>query len=225
MSEMEEKKQTRLSQAEWIEIVSLFQSGVAISEIADRFDMAKSSIYRGLERRGFSSKEIARKSKEELDRKEHEKLVEKIKKTKEDSYSRIEAIERIAVSLVMKQAKKAQDHTGAISDSGVGKIGEVEGDLKALDKAMTILTKGLTSKWVILGINKENAEADVTVPELIVRELTSVEIETIRRKQRTENDDLSAEEMALIESETELDEVEMEIEEIVTEELGPEDAK
>lgn len=215
MSEIKDKSKRRLTATEWAEIIAMAENGTPIADIAAHFDAAKSTIYKGLETRGLSQSDLSKRSKEANDKREHEALVQKIKKTKEDSYTRIEAIERIAMNLVVSKQKNAPSASQPI-------FSDIEGDLKSLDKAMTILTKGLNAKWQILGLNRENADADAPMPELVVRELTSSEIDSIRRKQRTESGDLTADDILALEQAAEAemnDDDEESINAIVEEEM------
>lgn len=192
MSEIKDKSKRRLTATEWAEIIAMAENGTPIADIAAHFDAAKSTIYKGLETRGLSQSDLSKRSKEANDKREHEALVQKIKKTKEDSYTRIEAVERIAMNLVISKQKTAPAGSQPV-------FSDIESDLKSLERAMGILTKGLNAKWQILGLNRENAEADAPMPELVVRELTQSEIESIRRKQRTESGDLTADDILALE--------------------------
>lgn len=210
---MSEDVKKRLSETEWMEIIELVKAGVPIPEIANRFNVAKSSVYRGLKTRGMSPDDIARQAQDAADKREHEKLVAKIKQTKENSFDRLEMLEKLSLSLVIGQMKK-------MNDSDAGKIGffsAIADDLKSIERAVSIVAKSTSSKWNILGINRENADADITMPELVVRELTPSEIAAIRNRQEFEGGEISAEEMALINSDNDPLQGEIDLEEITIE--------
>ena len=192
VSPVSDPSKKRLSPVQWLEIVSLAKSGTSVTAIAEQYDVQRSSIYRGLEVRGVKVGELqaaAKREQEEIDRK---KLVEKIRKTKEDGLKRVEIIE----GLTMKYIVDAHNSDGK-------NIRDVEDDIKTLDKAMSIIVKGNSAKWRILGLDKENENTGEILPEIVVREITEFEVAEIRRRQRTENSDLSAEELELI-AETEI---------------------
>lgn len=214
MLDEEARRKRRLTSAQWLEIVALAKTGLPTSEICERFSISKTAFYRGLEQRGCSRATLKKQQQQYAADKDRQELIQNIRATRRDSFKRIEAMERLAVSTIGKQAQRGLP------------LSEVSGDIKVIERAMNIITRGTSAKWKILGLDKENANADETMPELIVRELTQEEIIHIREEQKNSSNDITSEELRLLEQDVDApttigfgDGEDGDLDEIVSEEL------
>lgn len=211
MLDDETRRKRRLTTAQWLEIVALAKTGVPTKDICERFSISKTAFYRGLEQRGYSRSTLKKAQAEYTAEQEHQELIAKIKETKKNAYQRVEAMERMAVSLVGKQAQRGLPISDALPD------------VKTIERVMNIVTRGTTAKWKILGLDDVNKNTDETIPELVVRELTQEEVIHIRDEQRKSSSDITEEELKLLQgADTSFDYDESEgasLDEIVTEEL------
>lgn len=187
MLDEEARRKRRLTSAQWLEIIALAKTGLPTSEICERFSISKTAFYSGLERRGYSRATLKKNQQQYSAEKDRQELVENIRATRRDSFKRVEAMERMAVSTIAKASQNGQP------------LSSVAGDIKVIERVMNIITRGTNAKWKILGLDRENANADETMPELIVRELTSEEIMHIREEQRRGSNDVTEEEMRMLE--------------------------
>lgn len=187
MLDEEARRKRRLTSAQWLEIVALAKTGLPTSEICERFSISKTAFYSGLERRGYSRATLKKNQQQYSAEKDRQELVENIRATRRDSFKRVEAMERMAVSAIAKASQ---------SGLPLSSVGE---DIKVIERVMNIVTRGTSAKWKILGLDRENANADETMPELIVRELTEEEIAHIREEQRRGANDVTEEEMKMLE--------------------------
>lgn len=187
MLDEEARRKRRLTSAQWLEIVALAKTGLPTSEICERFSISKTAFYSGLERRGYSRATLKKNQQQYSAEKDRHELVENIRATRRDSFKRVEAMERMAVSTIAKASQNGHP------------LSSVAGDIKVIERVMNIVTRGTNAKWKILGLDRENANADETMPELIVRELTSEEIMHIREEQKRGSNDVTEEEMKMLE--------------------------
>lgn len=187
MLDEEARRKRRLTSAQWLEIIALAKTGLPTSEICERFSISKTAFYSGLERRGYSRATLKKNQQQYSAEKDRQELIENIRATRRDSFKRVEAMERMAVSTIAKASQNGQP------------LSSVAGDIKVIERVMNIVTRGTNAKWKILGLDRENANADETMPELIVRELTSEEIMHIREEQRRGSNDVTEEEMRMLE--------------------------
>lgn len=187
MLDEEARRKRRLTSAQWLEIIALAKTGLPTSEICERFSISKTAFYSGLERRGYSRATLKKNQQQYSAEKDRQELIENIRATRRDSFKRVEAMERMAVSTIAKASQNGQP------------LSSVAGDIKVIERVMNIVTRGTNAKWKILGLDRENANADETMPELIVRELTAEEIMHIREEQRRGSNDVTEEEMRMLE--------------------------
>ena len=82
----------------------------------------------------------------------------------------------------------------------------IQGNLKALDSAMTILKKAREERWAVLGLDKEKDVDSDDLPELVVSELTVEQIEAIRAQDAEQVDGLEEEPVLELDEDFEIDE-------------------
>lgn len=161
----------KMAAVHWLEVISLARAGVPVAKIAKSFKVKVSTIYRGLKKRGINIagyQPIAAAVKESAER---TALVERIKATKDKDYRYIEFLQQLVMTTV-GDAKRAHAPMASIADN-----------VKALKLAIDAVGNGTKVKWVILGLDRENENADLELPELPVREMTNDEVAVMRDKQ------------------------------------------
>jgi len=165
----------KLSANEWLEIVSLAEKGESIPKIAKLFDIHVSVIYRTLKRKGVRLGSNLKASEEEAAKAARELIIQRIKDTKEQDYRFTVALQEMVMRTIV-DARKAGAAVGSVAD-----------DVKTLKLAIDAIGNGTKNKWTILGLDKDNADADKELPELPIREMTDLEVQAIRDRQEMED--------------------------------------
>lgn len=182
-TEAKKKTKRRISPATWLEITKMAREGIPVTRIAKIFSLDESNIRRHLKSRGISHGEALVEREEAKARKEREDLLDKIKKIKEQELQVNEYITKRTVKLLMDADKNGE------------RLESKYKDIKTLKVAADILGTTLSSKWKVLGLDKEAAEVDKYVPELSIREMTMEEIRKHKNGKVLSTDDFSDEEM------------------------------
>ena len=175
----------KLFEREWLEIVSLAQNGTSVPEIARIYKVHHSLIYRGLEKRKVRVGSLAKEAAQAQTEQDKKDIIAKIKKTKENDYRFTEFLQTQIIKVVSDTQKKNKP------------IGTCIDDVKTLKLAIDGIRSGTDNKWRILGLDKENQDADKVLPELPIRQLTDIEVEKIRNRQNLEDGNLSPAEIAM----------------------------
>lgn len=175
------KAKKKLLPRHWLEIVNMARSGVPVATIASTFKVSIHAIYGGLKKRGVVIGAYANSSREFDEGKQRRELIERVRDTKDKDYRYTEFIQRQSIKLLMDAQKEGRS---------IATVGE---DIKALKAAMDVIRIGTDNKWRILGLDKENEDADKELPELPIRDMTPAEIEAERDKQLM--DDATLEEL------------------------------
>lgn len=184
----------KLSETEWLQIANLVEQGEPVQKVAKIYGVHYSVVYRTLKKRGVRIGASTRDAAEEAARQDREKLVQRIKETKEQDYRYTSALQQMVVTTIVDARKEGRSPAS------------VQDDVKTLKIALDAVAKGTDNKWRILGLDNENANADQELPELPIREMTDIEVEAIRNRQEMED--------SIFELETEdSDELEIETEE------------
>jgi DNA invertase Pin-like site-specific DNA recombinase len=165
----------KLFPKEWLEIVGMAKSGVPVEKIAKSFGVQPSTIYKGLKRRNITIGAYTPSAAEVHESAERRELIARIKETKDKDYRFTEFLQRQVVTLIAEQQKEKRPFAAVIDD------------VKALKLALDAVRSGTDNKWKILGLDKENDDADKELPELPLRELTEDEIAAIRDRQIMED--------------------------------------
>ena len=175
----------KLFEREWLEIVSLAQNGTNVPEIARIYKVHHSLIYRGLEKRKIRVGSLVKEAAAAQAEQQKKDIIAKIQKTKENDYRFTEFLQTQIIKVV-SDTQKANRPIGTCID-----------DVKTLKLAIEGIKSGTDNKWRILGLDKENQDADAALPELPIRQLTDKEVETIRNRQNLEDGNLSPAEIAM----------------------------
>lgn len=185
----------KLSETEWLQIANLVEQGEPVNKVAKLYDVHPSVVYRTLKKKGVRFGNNAKEAAEEVARQEREKLVQKIKETKEQDYKYTSALQQMVMTTIV-EARKGLKTPAAVFD-----------DIKALKTAIDAITKGTDNKWRILGLDAENANADEELPELPIREMTDAEVQAIRDKQEMDDTlfELEQQEAEALEEELEIE--------------------
>lgn len=167
----------RLTPKDWLEIVSLVKEGVPVPELAVKYKRSPQAIYAGLKARRVDLNLIsARIAREENERTKVE-VLKKIKDTKNNDYKMVVFLQQKAMKIVVDSSKEeSPEHALSRSQS----------DLKSIQIAMNVVTSGTAAKWKILGLDQENADADIVLPELPIRDMTGAELQALRKRQAEE---------------------------------------
>ena len=116
-------------------------------------------------------------------------LVKRINDTKDKDYRFTEFLAQQVIHTITTAQKPT-----AAGGKAPG-IASVMDDVKTLKIAIDAIKSGTDNKFRLLGIDKENSQADAVLPELPIRTLTDNEVEAMRNQQSAEDDVLSADEM------------------------------
>jgi hypothetical protein len=184
----------RLLPRDWLEIVQMARAGVPVATIAKTFKVGQSTVYQGLKKRRVTIGAYSMPAAEYEESQERKELLKRIRETKENDYKYTEFVQRRSVKLLM-DAERDGRAPGSTMD-----------DMRALKAAMEVIRAGTENKWRILGLDKENADADKELPELPIREMTEAEIIAERDKQLLDDasiDDLDLDEEEIAEDEGE----------------------
>jgi hypothetical protein len=184
-SEPKAKHGKRLLSSDWLEICEMARAGVPVAKIAFAHKVSAQIIYRGLKkRRVILGSGVATAAKVEDD-KERAELIARIKKTRDADYRYTEYLVERGLRIQM-QAQKDGLSPRVTYD-----------DIKALKLTMDLVRAGTDNKWRILGLDKENEDADKELPELPIREMTEEEITSQRDRQLLDDAELEALEESL----------------------------
>ncbi len=175
----------KLYPKDWLEIITLAKEGQPVAKIAKAFKVRKSTIYRGLKKRKIRLGAYVAAAEEVVENEATRILIERIRNTKDRDYQFTEVIQRQIMKL-LTEASASSTPFAQIADN-----------LKALNIAMRTIRSGTENKWRILGLDRDNEDADRELPELPLRELTDEEIEAMRDRQILE-DDLTDDELTAL---------------------------
>lgn len=185
---------TKLGPREWLEIISLVRQGVKVAKIAETYDVDQSVVYKGLKKRGINVAQLqqvaALEALQEVANKDRAELVKRIRETKDEDYRFTSALQKSVMRVVLDAQKPGAART----------LAAVLDDVKALKLAIDAVRNGTDNKFRLLGIDKENANADEALPELPIREMTDLEVESMRNRQAQE-DGLGEEDLEIAELE------------------------
>lgn len=168
----------RLNAADWLQIVSMAKKGVPVGRIAKAFKVKPSSVYRGLRRRRVNIAATTAVAVEEHESAERQELLERIRQTKDRDYRHVDFLQGMVISTIA-EAKRAKAPIATVHD-----------DINVLKAAIAAVGNGTKIKWVILGLDRENKDADRELPELPIREMSDVEVEALRDRQILEDDNI-----------------------------------
>lgn len=164
---------------------------VPVVKIAKAYKVPPSTIYRGLKKRGVNLAGYTAIAGEILESEEVRKLRERIRDVKDKDYRHIDFLQGLVVSLIVESKKSSTP------------IAKNHDDIKTLKMAIDAVGNGTRSKWVILGLHRENENADQELPELPIREMSGDEVAIMRDKQLLEDETVTDEAFGVLDDEDE----------------------
>lgn len=179
----------KLFPKDWLEIVNLAEQGTPVRKIAEIYSVDISVVYRGLQKRRVNLGAAAQRAAMAEAEKHRAELVKKISDTKDFDYAATQFLQKQVLNRVMEAQKKGERVGGAMDD------------IKALKIALDAIRTGTDNKWRLLGLDRENQDADAALPELPIRELTEDETSAMRERQRLEDGVLDPDELTLLDDE------------------------
>lgn len=176
-AEINQKKAKRLTEAEWQQIVAIWETGGSRGrDIAEQFGITPESVSRGLRKRravyGKHAQQAAKRLTEAA-ADEFEVAARRARETKEDHY-------KIAAYFSKLAAKKIQD--AERGNKGYS-YARAEEELRALANAMKINQQARNERWVVLGLDRDDIFDPDTLPELSIREMTIDEVKNTKEDQ------------------------------------------
>jgi hypothetical protein len=178
------RKYIKLNPATWAEIEALWQVGeVTLAELSDRYKVSQRTLQAHFHKHGIvkgeKSAAIAAAVKEVMFK---EKLddadltVKRAKDVREAAYTNAVAVE----SLIMAQLQAVQKDPSQVLKAASA--------VKMLSLAAAGLERLHDLKWKALGLDRDSVFQD-EIPELIIRDLTTKEIEELQAEQEEEDAD------------------------------------
>jgi predicted DNA-binding protein YlxM (UPF0122 family) len=170
----------RLTGAQWVEVVAMIRANVPVDKIAKAFKVKRSTIYRGLKKRGINLAAYQAVATEVQESAERRELIEKIRTTRERDYKHIDLLQQLSMNHIA-EAKRDKRPYASIAD-----------DIKTLKTAIDAIGNGTKIKWMILGLDKATESPDMELPELPIREMTQDEVLALRDRQILEDENISS---------------------------------
>jgi hypothetical protein len=184
-----EKKRARvrhLTAPQKAEAIALWKAGaITLDGLAEKFKKDRGTFVRLFKEAGVekgSTEATTRKKAEEaveaslID--EAVLLAKRIKEAREEHFRYVDGVEKLAwnVMVVARQEKRPPATFAA--------------DMKALELALRVFKGGRAEKYTILGINADDANEDKPLPELVVQELSSQDIQRLHEQSLMADDEL-----------------------------------
>jgi hypothetical protein len=178
------RRYRRLLPAQEGELRALWEAGATTAEeLAARFGMSRRGVQAALSRLGAKKGAAASAVATVVHRRilaeavpMHGDPVVRIREAKDAAFMNAVRLEALA----MQAAEEAMAEIGGI------------GALRALDLAASVLARARTVKWAALGLDGRTPPDTTDLPELVIREMTAIEIGTIRRRQDADDRALGA---------------------------------
>lgn len=180
------KAKRRLTKAQWAQAEGLWASGsMALSDLAAKFAVSEQAVSKHMAankvERGSKAAKVKERVEDQLAKLAGEEaalVAARIKETKEEHYKMASGLAKLIWSEILK-AKQDGIPMAAITNN-----------LKALDLALTGLSKARLERWVVLGLDKDNTLGDDGLPELLISELTADQIQELRDRDFNDFQDL-----------------------------------
>jgi hypothetical protein len=184
----ERKQHKRLTPKEWAKAETLWESGeVTQAALARKFDITEQAIHLHMKRHGKKHGAKAEENKRKVAEKVTAGLYEdaavtaaRIRETKDQHYQMASGIAKLAWSEVLK----AKQDGAPMSSVGP--------NLKALDSAMTVLSKARAERWAVLGLDRPDHVDEDGIPELMISELSQEQVDQLRNREFDEFDEALA---------------------------------
>jgi hypothetical protein len=195
------EKKRRLTPAEWATIEEMWASGaVTLNDIAEQYLINPSFLSRELSRRGVKkgvrSKELAAAATEKV--KEtlvdvHAQKMKRVAETKDEHYQFAQTLSKLTFQIIANKVKNKQS------------ISSARDDIRTIKDAMMAISIARDERFRVLGLDRDENTGD-EIPALIVTEMTSEQIEAVRRRHNQEDIEITAEEIKNLVESTSADE-------------------
>lgn len=208
MAEQEQKQAKRpwrrLTHAEWVEAEVLWRSGqVTLTTLAEKYNchpdtlkkqFAKKQIKKGTDARAAQAlleEELAKKTLEEA-----QIALERAKETKEQHYKMSTGLAQLAWAEILNARNENRPFAA------------VTKNIEAIQRAMEVIKKAREERFAVLGLDKDNGEDELTLPDLVVSELTDDQVVELQARNSAEDgmEDIDDLDVVVVGENIELDE-------------------
>lgn len=177
MSEGSTRKQPTPKQ--WAEAEALYALGeLTLEQLGSKLGIHPVSVANHMSQKGIKSGEKAEEYREKVIREVTDAAVsdatihaERIRETKEEHYNMAKGVAKLTWHEIL-QARQEKAPFATIKEN-----------IKALESAMTVLTKARQERWAVLGLDKPDATDENELPTLVIEELTPEQIENLRNRE------------------------------------------
>lgn len=172
----------RLTPKEWAKLGALWEIGNhSLEQLNQMSGIAKETISRKLKRLGYVKGARAMEHAERVAERMHKAaeadvsvIANRIKQTKENHYDWSAALARMTMAEIAEAKQKNRPLATTLPN------------LKAIEKAMSVLEMSRKERFAVLGVDKVENEAN-DLPDLLVEELSAEEVEYIRNKKQQDD--------------------------------------
>ena len=195
------EKKSRLTPAEWATIEEMWASGaITLEQISEQFLVHPTFVSRELSKRGIKkgvkSKELAAAATEKV--KEtlidiHAQKIRRVAETKDEHYQFAQTLAKLTFQIIANKVKNKQSISGA------------RDDIRAIKDAMMTIAIARDERFRVLGLDKDENTGD-EIPALIVTEMTAEQIEAIRNRSGSSEEEMSDEDVQAFVEKLETDE-------------------
>ena len=173
MTEESAPTHKKLTEAQWTEAKVLYETGkMNKTALAEEYGISRQAIHSGLTNRGavYGSKtKVVADATVEAIRDEADKRRDDIQAMKERQRQRVELIQGLAIRQITEQVRDSKP------------LADRKADMAVLKSAMAIVAVGRGELYHIFDLNRDPDSAD-KIPEFIVGEYTSEEINALNRE-------------------------------------------
>lgn len=185
----EVKKVKRLTPKEWAEAEVLWANGdMTLTQLASKFGITDRAVHLHMTNKGVKKGAKAEEHKKKVAEAVTTAAVDdatitaaRIRETKEEHYKMSAALAKMSFSEILEAKRNGSPVAVAMNN------------LKALDAAMTVLTKARMERWAVLGLDRADTIDEDGLPELLISELTADQIQELRDRDFNEFEGLDAE--------------------------------
>ena len=181
----------RLTKSQWGEAEALWKTGdFSLAQLGEKFKISRESLSRHFTAKGITKGEKTiednvRARLEQAAAEDHSVVLNRIRETKEESYTWFRALGRMSVNEII-----------AAKQNGIP-LGNSLNAIRAIEAAQRVVTMAWEGRASVLGLDKDSA-LDEELPELIVRGMTPEEVMALRtaKKRDEEMEDEAINEIA-----------------------------
>jgi hypothetical protein len=165
-------KAKRLNEAEWTEVVTLYELGKATKQdLADKFGISRQAIGQGIIARGavYASKsKVVADAVIEAQKGEAAKRIEDIVAFKEKQRKMVEMIQNLTIKSITDKVRTSTP------------IADAKNDIMVLNKAMATIAAGRDELYELLDLYRD-PDGDKETEEFIISEYTTDEIDALNK--------------------------------------------